>query len=518
MEAKLSRRLGFEDAGFLFFEKPEAPLHVGSLGIYEGTIPYRTLVRHLESRIHTIPRYRQRVVFVPLNLGLPTWQDDPSFDIRRHVRRVRPRGPVDDARLAQIAAKLFAPAMDRSRPLWDVTLIEGLTDGRSALLARAHHCMVDGVSGVELLVALLDLAPTPREVEPPAEPWTPQPTPAPAEMMSEAVWDWLYQQVGFWSELQLTLLNPEEGRRRLLTMARSFQKVSRFLLKPAPPTSFNAPVTPRRALAWTEMPFADVRAIRNAVGGTVNDVALTILAGALARYLGLHSTDGVVPELRVLIPVNVRREDEQGTLGNRVSFMVAGLPLAVRDPVQKLVAISKQVQGLKRARAPEGLDMVAQLLSQVPPPFAAGAASLATFPFTVSNLVCTNVPGPMVPLYCVGHRMLAHYPLAPISFNLGVNVGVMSYDQRLFWGLVADAASMPDPERLARNLDEAFVELRNAAGVAPSDLPAIGARPTAREPGPPVQAAVPAAYRRNGQQPANKTTATVSRSRGARRL
>ena len=522
MGANLPRRLSLEDAGFLYLEKPTAPLHVGSLGIYEGTIPFDALVSHMESRMHTIPRYRQRVTFVPLNLGHPTWEDDPNFDIRRHIRRIRPRGRVDDARLAEIAAKTFAPGMDRTKPLWDITLIEGLTEGRSALVARAHHCMVDGVSGVELLVALLDLTPEPREVEPPTEQWVPQPAPAPADMMSDAVWDWLYQQVGTWSDLQLMLLDPQEGRRRLGIMARSFQKVARFFLTPVPPTSFNAPVSPQRALAWTEMPFADLRAIRGALGGTVNDVVLAILAGGLARYIGSHSVDGVASELRVLIPVNVRRENEQGSLGNRVSFMVAGLPLGMPDPIQRFSAIRMQVQELKDAKQAEGLDMVAQLLGQVPPPLAPAAAStLATFPFTLSNLVCTNVPGPMVPVYCVGHRMLAHYPLAPLSFDLGVNVGVMSYDQRMFWGLMANAATMPDPDRLARNLDEAFLELRGLAGVAPIELPPIGERVARDEPTPlhaVEQVPDTVARRRNGRRPTAEEAPVSRRSRSARRL
>ena len=513
MEANLSRRLNFEDAGFLYFEKPQAPLHVGSLGIYEGTIPFGTLVQHLESRIHTIPRYRQRVVFVPLNLGHPIWEDDPSFNIRRHVRRVRPRGPVDDARLAQLAAELFAPAMDRNNPLWDITLIEGLTGGRSALLARAHHCMIDGVSGVELLVALLDLTPTPRQVDPPEEAWVPRPTPPPAEMMSDAVWDWLYQQVGVWSDLQLMLLDSQDGRRRLLTLARSFQKAARFLLSPAPATPINAPVTPRRALAWTDMSFADVRAVRSALGGTVNDVVLAILAGALVRYLGPHAT----PEIRVLIPVNVRRESEQGTLGNRVSFMLVGLPLAIEDPVQRLAIIRKEVQALKEVNQAEGLDILVQILGQVPPPVAPFAASLPSRVFTACNLVCTNVPGPMVPLYCVGHRMLAHYPLAPVSFELGVNVGVMSYDQRLFWGLMANAATVGDPERLAKNVDEAFAELRDAAGVVPSDLPHIGERAAVEEWRPARRAATqPAVGRRDGQRSAGEASVILGGSKAAR--
>jgi len=507
MAATLSHRFGPEDAAFLYFEKASAPLHVGSLGVYEGRISFDALVRHLESRLHTIPRYRQRAVPVPFHLGFPRWQDDPDFDIRHHVRRFRIRGAIDDRRLLDVASGLFAPMMERDRPLWDITLIEGLTGGRSALLARAHHCMVDGVSGLALLVALLDLTPQPREIGPPQDKWEPQPQPRPLDMVSDAAFDLLQQQVRVWSDVLLLALDREERRSRVRTVARSLQKAARFLLTPAPPASFNASLQPRRRLAWTDMPFADLRAIRSTCGGTINDVALAILAGALARYERRHAAKAT-PELRCLIPVNVRREEEDGTLGNRVSFMLAGLPLAVSEPLRRLAIIQQQMRELKQVNQAEGVDLVARLLGQVFPPLAAVAGALPTPPNTIANLVCTNVPGPMVPLFCVGHRMLAHYPLAPIAWDMGVNVGVMSYDQRLFWGLVADEAALPDPEQLARDLDDAFVELREAAGVTPISLPPI--RPTTparrqRKAAPPAAAAAPGS---NGRPPAVVMPAT----------
>lgn len=475
MAARLSRRLTAQDAAFLYFDSPASPLHLGSLGIYEGEIPYEALVRHLEPRIDGMPRYRQRVAFVPLNLSHPTWEDDPDFDIRRHVRRIRPRGGVDDERLRRLAEELFSPPLDRDKPLWEVILIEGVTGGRSALLARAHHCMVDGISGMELLTALLDLSPNPPPLPTP-EPREPEPPPGPRTRLSDAFWDVLNEQVGLLTDLQLLLVDGRERRRRELLVGRALAKAARFLVQPAPPTPFNDALTPGRAIGWTDMSFADVRGIRSALGGTVNDVVLTILSGALARYLNVEGDHSAPPELRVIIPVNVRREDQYRALGNRVSFMLAALPIGLVDPVRRLQAICEQTESLKRLNQPAGIELLLASLMRMPAPAQALVGAVRGPVNSLANLVCTNVPGPMVPLYCVGHRMLEHYPLVPLGLRFGLNVAVTSYDQRLFFGVMADASQVPDADPVAAYLRESFEELRRAAGVAPIDLPRVGER------------------------------------------
>jgi diacylglycerol O-acyltransferase len=494
MAAKLSRRLTAQDAAFLYFDSPAGPLHLGSLGIYEGAIRYDVLVGHLEPRIAAMPRYRQRVAFIPLNINHPTWEDDPNFSVRRHVRRVRPRGGLDDEGLRSLAAELFAQPLDRGKPLWDITLIEGLTGGRTALLSRAHHCMVDGISGIELLTALLDLTPTPAPPLP-VEPWEPRPAPPPTTRTSEAFWDLLREQVEMWSDLGLLLVDGRERRRRELLVGRALGKAARFLLRAAPPTPFNAPLTPGRVIAWTGIPFADVRGIRSMLGGTVNDVVLTILTGALARYLDARSardgSEAKPEELRVLVPVNVRREDQHGRLGNRVSFMTVTLPIAVPDPVWQLDDIREQTASLKRVNQAAGIELVLASLMRLPPPAQALIGAVRGPANSLANLVCTNVPGPMVPLYCVGHRMLEHYPLVPLGLHFGLNIAVTSYDQRLFFGVMAAAEAVPDPERIAEFLNESFERLRAAAGVARIELPRVAGRamPAAAEaPSRPVRA------------------------------
>lgn len=475
-----ARRFSPQDAFFLYFDTPGAPMHLGSLSTYEGSMRYEALVEHLDARIDDIPRHRQRPAFSPLHVGRPTWEDDPTFDIRRHVRRLRPPGGIDDEGLRQLAAELFAPQLDRTKPMWEITLIEGVSGGRSALLAKVHHCMIDGIAGVDLMMALLDITPDPAPAPLRREPWRPKAFPGAASRLSDAFWDRLKEQVTFFNDLSLLLVDGNARRAGGGLIARGMRKALPYLLRPAPSTSLNAKLTQPRAIGATEMPFAEVRAIRAALGGTVNDVVLTILAGALSRYLEF-SMNGRLPKgVRVLIPVNVRREDQYGAMGNRVSWMLIPLPVDVRDPVERLETVRSQMESQKKANLPAALDAVGELLAHTPVSLMALAGRLPPLPISVTNLVCTNVPGPMVPLYCIGHRMLSHYPLAPLSMNMGLNAGVLSYDQKLFWGLLALAQAVPDVQRLASFLDESFAELRYVAGVAPSDIPRMGEPVVAR--------------------------------------
>jgi WS/DGAT/MGAT family acyltransferase len=247
---------------------------------------------------------------------------------------------------------------------------------------------------------------------------------------------------------------------------------------------FNQRLSPDRTLACSEFSFAEIRAIRQAVGGTVNDVCLAILGGALGRYLEMHKQTTQGRSIRVLTPVNVRKEDERGALGNRVSMLLVEVPVGVRDPVERLKLVNERTTKLKQRNVAEGIEALGTLTYDVPPMLQALFAGLPTPPNTVANMVCTNVPGPMIPLYTVGHRLLAHYPLVPLGWEMGLGCGVTSYDQKLYFGLMADTRAAPDIQRLKEFLDQAYVELRSAAGVAKSDIPQMG-----------VKAAEPAAER-----------------------
>ncbi|MGB2695508.1 MAG: wax ester/triacylglycerol synthase family O-acyltransferase [Dehalococcoidia bacterium] len=472
MPNNLARRLSTSDAAFLYLERPNAPLHIGSLGIYQGRLPYENVASHIEERLPAIPRYRQRLAFVPFNLLHPTWEDDPKFDIRKHVIRVSPPSPLTDEQLTELSTELFEKPLDRAKPLWEMYVIDNVEGDRSAIVSKVHHCLVDGVSGIELLMATLDISP---ECAPPPEAtaWEPSSLPNPAARLADAFWDQLAQQTRLLEEWQETFIDPIARLRRTQDLLRSLSLASPWLLLPAPRTPFSKWLGSKRRAAFSEMSFVEIREIRTTLGGTVNDVVLAILAGALGRYLASHDhkVDGL--ELRVAVPVNVRMEEEQGALGNRVSCMLITLPMGERDPVQRLNTIKERQTQLKESNQAGGLEQLMRMASNVPAPIQALAAASPTLN-TAVNLICTNVPGPMIPLYCVGHLMLGHYPMVPLSMNMGLGVGVTSYNQRLYFGLMVDPDAVPDVDRLKFFLDESALELRNAAGVTTTDLPTLG--------------------------------------------
>lgn len=467
----LPRRLSAQDAGFLYFERDTAPLHIGSLAIFEGRLDYERFVENLNGRLHLIPRYRQRVLFAPLNLAHPTWEYDPEFDIRRHVRRVSLAAPGSEEQLRALCAELWPKPLDRHKPLWEMILIEGLSGDRTAVMTKVHHCLVDGVSGIDLLLVVLDVSPQP-EALPPSPPYAPPPLPSPGELLADALLDQAGEWLRQWSQWQVRLLNPN-GARPTRDMRRALELVFPFLAEPAPKTPFNVFPSGERRIAWTDISFSEVRGIRGALGGTVNDVVLAVVAAALGRYLDGHGYDTRDLKLRAMLPVNVRREDELGQLGNRVSALFACLPAGLGNPVERLRAVQEEMARLKRANQASGIETLMEVGS-LWPPFVQAAWGLLPFPKAFVNLVCTNVPGPLIPLYSLGHRLLAHYPLVPLGWDLGLGVGITSYDQRLFFGFMADRKAVPDVELLPPLIEESFLELRQAAVVVPSETAEVG--------------------------------------------
>ena len=472
-EHRFGRRLSVQDSAFIYFERDESPLNVGSVGIYEGRIPFQRLVDHLKGRIRLIPRYRQRLMFVPFNIAFPTWEDDPDFDILDHVHHVSLPPPGDDDQLARLAGELWAPPLSRTKPLWELFLIEDLPGDRTALLAKVHHCMIDGVSGIELFMAALDISPEPSPPQPEEPPYAPDPIAGAETRLADALFHQVDQAVQTLADFQQVLLNPRVRLRRARQTFQALEQLAPLFTQSVPKTPFNAPLSGRRSIAWSEMSFAEIRGIRSALGGTINDVALAIVSGALQRYLELHgqSTEGL--ELRVMTPVNIRREDEKGTLGNRISAMFVPLPVGISDPVERARAVRERVETLKQANQARAMDTFFRMMDIVPVSLIAATGRGPWMSNTVMNLVCTNVPGPMIPLYCVGHRLLAHYPLVPQTWELGIAVGITSYDQKLYFAFVADTKVVPDVKRLKEFLDQSFLELRTAAGVTPADLPAV---------------------------------------------
>ncbi len=474
----LNRRMSAEDAWFLYFEKPDSPLHIGSVGIYEGTIPFEKMYASMDARMHLIPRYRQRAVIPPLYAGHPTWEDDPAFSLDRHLRLVRMPSPGTREQLIEFSSQLFEGMLPRDRPLWDITVIHGLEGDRTAYLSRVHHCLVDGVSGIELLLAVLDLVPDPEPTPPPLEPWQPKAPPSPMEAWAEATTEQWRGGMRAFAEWQRSLLEPREQVRRMTDFARALEVVLPAAFKQPYKAPWNKTISGQRRVAWTSMSFQEVRRIRGALGGTVNDVMLTILGGALGRYLKEHGVKTPGLGLRLQIPVNVRKEDEKGALGNRVSMMLPEVPVGIDDPAERLTAIRGEMERLKSQDQANAFQELLKLSENLPAAVHA-LIGMGGVPQGALNLICTNVPGPMIPLYSVGHRLQEHYPMVPLAADLGIGVGITSFDKALYMGIMCDPTIVEDVDTIAEYAAAEFRALREAAGVPESDLPDIGA-PRAR--------------------------------------
>jgi diacylglycerol O-acyltransferase / wax synthase len=459
----LRRRFSPQDSIFYYLETDQAPMTIGSIAVFEGHVPFRRFSQNIESKLHQIPRCMQKVVETPFNFTRPTWELDPNFDIRRHINRITLPAPGTDEQLNELAERLFRGRLDRSKPLWDLHFVEGLEGGRTGLISRVHHCLVDGVGGVELLMVTLD--PTPETRAPTRILHKPEPAPMSttaqvidgvADMASEAV-D-LGASILRWLTDVFTcdFASTRVGMRALNTTLK-------YLGDPGKELPFNRDFSGGRKIAHMEIPFTEVREIRRAIGGTLNDVVLAVLGGALRRYTDYHGQP--IATARVMTPVNVRAETERGMLGNRISMLIVEVPLGASAPVERLHKINERTKALKEGHVADGVAVIGQALATLPLPTLIAVGNTMTMGNGLGNIVCTNVPGPMIPLYTVGHRMLAHYPIMPIGWNMGIGCAVMSYDQQLFVTFVADAAAGPDVAVLARFMEEAYTELRAAADV-----------------------------------------------------
>ena len=466
VQPDLSTRLSSLDATFLYFEKKEAPMHIGSVSIFTGEIPFKRFVKNLNTRLPLLPRYRQKVSPAPFNLSHPTWEFDPDFDIRNHVFRVKIDPPGTEAELVDLAGRIFTPLMDRSKPLWDIHLVYGLEGKRTAMIARVHHCMVDGISGVDLLKIVLDTSPD-AQLSPVPEPPPPPPHPDITRRFFDSLLGGMQEGMNRYMEFHRGLLNlalsvVAEPERRAMP------GLNQLLIALAAPVSllpFNRSCSGDRKLVWSRFSFAEARAIRAALNGTVNDVVLTVLAGAVARYAELHGQEIAGRNVRIMVPVSLRREEQRGTLGNLVSLLPLDIPLDISDPLARFQHINGKTLAMKSARAAESFNMVAALIGILPASVQAVVGAMATFPLPPVNMVATNVPGPPGPLYAMGHRMVDYYPYVPVGYAVGCGCAILSYDEKLYFGLTSDLQAMPDVEILKTFLEESFGELRKAAGV-----------------------------------------------------
>lgn len=481
-ESKLARRLTAMDASFLYFEKKEAPLHMGSVHIFAGEILFREFMQNFEAKLHLLPRYRQVVHPDPYRINHPAWEFDPQFDIAHHLFHLHLDAPGTDAELFKLAGRLLTPLMDRSKPLWEVWIVDGLTGNRSALIGKVHHCMVDGVSGVELLKVMLEASPRTRRA--PSSPSPPCPPAAPHTLF-DALLDRFEERTNRWLEFQLSLLNLTQaligrppggngnsgngnggnGNGDGAAQPAFRDLLSSFVARPAP-LPFNGAGSGEWTLDWSSFSFAEVQAIRRAHGGTINDVMLSVLSGAVSRYAEMHGHEVAGQTVRVMVPVSTRTAEQRGALGNLVSALPVDIPLDINDALERLRYVFHRTAMLKRAGVAHGLNSVLALLGTLPAlvqSFIGARVVTSDRPFI--NVICTNVPGPPDTLYALGRRMLSYVAFVPSGY-VGIGCAIMSYEGRLYFGLNADRRAMPDVERLKEFLDQTFAELRERAGVA----------------------------------------------------
>jgi WS/DGAT/MGAT family acyltransferase len=472
-------RLTGLDSAFLHIEDHgSAHMHVASVMVFEGKAPaYEELVEHILSRLHLVPRYRQRLAFVPFDQGRPVWADDPHFNPRYHIRHTGLPRPEDETELKQLSGRIFSQRLDRSKPLWELWLVEHMAGNRFAVLAKTHHALVDGISGVDITTVLFDASPEPSGTPRPPVPWVARPLPGSAKLLADALVERSTAPAEMLRGARAVLRRP---RRALAHVKDAVVGVGATTLAginaPAPPSPLNVDITAHRRYTWINADLAQFKAIKNALGGTLNDVVLAAVSLTLGRYMRAqgYDTEGLV--LKAMVPVSIRADAERGVLGNRVAAMWAPLPVGVVDPIECLAQVRMEMDDLKDSGQAVGAEVLTNLAGFAPPTILSQAARLQARQ-RFFNLVVTNVPGPQFPLYLLGRRLKALYPVVPLARRQALGIAVMSYDGHLGFGLIADYDALPEIELVARELERSIAALAKAAGVG--GRPRAAGRPRA---------------------------------------
>jgi diacylglycerol O-acyltransferase / wax synthase len=464
-------RLTSIDASFLHQEGPASHMHIGGVLVFEGPPPaFNDYLDHLRGRLHLVPRYRQKLATPPLETGRPLWVDDPSFNLEYHVRHAALPAPGTEAQLFQLAARVASQQLDRDKPLWESWLVEGLEDDRFALIFKTHHSLVDGVSGVDLATVLLDLdqsaAPPPTELEP----WQPHPEPSAADLVVAGVRGMVNTASEIAARALAAATRPASALGRVREAAEGIGEIVWAGLNPAPETPLNVEIGPHRRFAVVRQELAEYKEVKDALGGTVNDVVLTVVSGAIASWLRSRGvrTEGL--ELRALVPVSVRTKEQRGTLGNELTVMRGPLPVYIADPVARLRFVKQAMDGLKESKQAVGAATLAAVNNLAPPTILAQASRL-NFSTRLFNLIVTNIPGPQIPLYVLGRKLQDLFPLAFLPENHALAIAIMSYNGGIDYGLLGDYDAMPDIDLVAEGIEDALQELlvaaRERSGVAP---------------------------------------------------
>ena len=463
-------RLSAQDASFIGLEDSRCHMHVGGVMLFDAA-PVRTAAGGIdidriraavESRLHLVPRFRQRLAFLPYE-RLPIWVDDDRFRLAYHVRHSALPRPGDERTLKRLVGRIMSQQLDRSRPLWEMWFVEGLENDQFALISKTHHCMIDGVSGADLISVIMEPYPNPEPGEPVA--WTPRPHPSDARLLFDEARRRLAQPLDVVRAAGAAIRHPEEALAKVEETVSALAEAFSPTLRPASLLPINTEVGPSRRVDWTAMSVADFKAVKNVLGGTLNDVVLATVSGALRRFCLQRAVDPDTLQVRALVPVSVRAAEEQGRLGNRVTEIIAPLPIHLDDPLARLEAVRITMGGLKESKQALGGEIMTAIAEWTVPNVLVQAVKLGirSRPY---NLTVTNVPGPQIPLYFLGCEMKTTYPVVPLFENVALVVGQFSYNGGLFWGFTADWESVPDLHDFVIDVEDSFTELQQCAARA----------------------------------------------------
>jgi diacylglycerol O-acyltransferase len=475
-------RLTAVDASFLHNEGEASHMHVGGVTMFEGPPPaIGDFLDHIRSRLHLVPRYRQKLAVPPLETGRPLWVDDPTFNLEYHVRHTALPEPGSEDQLLRLSARIFSQRLDRSKPLWETWMVEGLEENRFALISKTHHALIDGISGVDLLTVLFDLTPVPQPVEADGEEWAPSPEPSGAELIAAGVKGMVKTSVKVAARVAGAATRPEAAVEKLREAIEGVGEIAWAGLNPAPETPLNLEIGSHRRIGVVRFELEEFKAVKDALGGTVNDVVLTVVAGGLRELLSSRSEQVEGRVVRALVPVSVRRAGEEGVYNNRVSAMFAELPVGIVDPAERLQRVREQMDGLKQSKQAVAGEVLTSLSGFAPPLLLAlGGRLAARSPSLGVHTGITNVPGPQGPLQTLGRRMLESFPFVPVIGRVRTSIAIFSYNGGLYFGVTGDYDSSRDIGILTAGVEASMRELLGARAAAPTPAPGEAA-PQGRE-------------------------------------
>ncbi|HEV3071226.1 MAG TPA: wax ester/triacylglycerol synthase family O-acyltransferase [Solirubrobacteraceae bacterium] len=494
-------RLTAVDASFLHQEGAHSHMHVGGLTILEGPPPsIDEFLEQIRWRLHLVPRYRHKLAHTAIDSGRPVWVDDPSFNLEYHVRHTALPAPGGWEQLQSLTARIFSQRLDRSKPLWEMWLIEGLEEDRFALISKTHHSLIDGIAGIDLATVLFDLSPDPPPVQHNGRPWQPHREPHTVELLAAGLRGAAKAGLELVSNTLEALTHPDRALASAREAAEGVGEIVWAGLNPAPPSPLNVDIGPHRRFVGVGSSLDDFKLVKNAFGCTVNDVVLAVVTGALRGFLierGVR-TEGL--ELRALVPVSVRGKDEHDELGNRIVVMRGPLPVYISDPVARLRFVKQAMDGLKESKQALGAEMIAGAQNFAPPTILAQASRL-NFSTRLFNLIVTNVPGPQFPLYVLGRKMLEAYPVAFLPEHHALAVAIMSYSGQMNFGLLGDFDAMHDIEDLGERIATELAVLVSLARDETAPAPPPPPRPRPGSPTP-IQGSSRSAARAGRSAPA----------------